>query len=192
MRLSLTTNIAVLGLLLLVKPALAADPAAQTQQLFGVSDIITAIKSEIKRAQASETGSPRLSVDLVELQLNTVAVKTADGKITVGVPTIGFEIGGSGSSTIAQQLHVSLTSQEPAEIGASQSLGLVEVITELKNALRSTMNEPPRFDFQQLRYQVEFEVEKQIGGRVSFVVDVSGATSQVLKHQITFFLSRAR
>jgi hypothetical protein len=186
----------ILALLLFAHGARQASLAqAETQAgPFRASEVIQAVKREIRLAQAQETGSPRLTIDLVELELTTVATKEAGAGLTVTVPTV--DVGGevTAGNSMTQTLSLSLTSLDAPEVSAGESLGLVEVIREVKRALKIALNEPPRFDLGQFQYTVQFALQREANGRLRFVLfELPRAKlSQASSNQITLHISRTR
>lgn len=71
----------------------------------GLADAIATIKSELTLAQETATsGTMRMSVQSVTVELKVVATKTGEASVGFRVPVIGLELG-AGSSLSQERTH---------------------------------------------------------------------------------------
>ena len=158
---------------------------------FEVDEIITAIKNEIKTASISELGSPKFTIEKVDVALTVVSTETEKGVLAVKIAGFSHEADHGGST--AQSYHNLNFSFKPT--GASSfspeiSLGLVEPIKRVKSSLRKAYNTPPSFQMEGFTFKLEFAIEQNIDGRIRFrILELDDLKAQnIPTHHVTIHM----
>ena len=151
----LTINVSVIGV------------AHSTE--FEIDEIITAIKNEIKTANISELGSPKFTIETVDVALTVVSTETEKGTLAVKILAFGNEVD-NGVSPSKSYHNLSFSFQPTGSSGFSPeiSLGLVEPIKRVKSSLRKAFNSPPSFQMEGFTFKLEFAIEQNIDGGIHF------------------------
>ncbi len=138
---------------------------------FEIDEIITAIKNEIKTANISELGSPNFKIETVDVALTVVSTVTEKGSVAVNI--IGYDNEAYNQVFTSKTFHKLKFSFQPA--GASGyspeiSLGLVEPIKKVKEAMRKAYNTPPNYQMEGFTFKLEFAIEKNIDSGIRFTI----------------------
>jgi hypothetical protein len=154
--------------------------------IFPVAAVIAQIKHELAAAQNTAGASVGLALEKVDVTLAVSRVVEANGKVSVGVPAIGLELGGAGSrkgeeaSTVAIQL---LPPKGTGTLSATppEDLGLTQMIVQTRAELLKGLNEEPKLDAKQVVMTVKFALSKTVGptGQLKFVVVTIGGGGTV-------------
>jgi len=136
---------------------------------FEIDEIITAIKNEIKTANISELGSPKFTIETVDVALTVVSTETEKGALAVKIVGSGNQVD-NGASTSKSYHNLSFSFQPTGASGFSPeiSLGLVEPIKRVKSSLRKAFNSPPSFQMEGFTFKLEFAIEQNIDGGIHF------------------------
>jgi hypothetical protein len=158
---------------------------------FEIDEIISAIKNEIKTANLFELGSPNFKIENVDVALTVVSTKTEKGALAVKI--IGYDNEADNEVLTSKSYHkLSFSFQPTGASGFSpeMSLGLVEPIKKVKASLRKAYNTPPYFQMEGFTFKLEFAIEKDTDGRISFtVIELNGLKARnVTTHTITVYL----
>lgn len=150
-----------------------------------LAEVIASVKREL--AIAENTAGPRagLALATVEISLAVSAEHTADGKLTIGVPLLGAEIGGGGERTSSRlsTVTVVLAPPEPSLLMSNTSLddlAIAQAIVDIRTQLASGLDDEPRLLPSSVEYALEFGVARSGGpsGKVSFLVFSASAGSE--------------
>jgi len=162
-------------------------------ETFPLDEIIATIKNEIQLARAKETGSPKLKIDSVSIDLSTVIQKSASGGIKVSIAGFGGGVSGEIKNDQVQRLKLDLIPVGSINISGYSSIGLVEAIQNVKRSVRHAYNQPPRFLMKTFTYEIEFVVKKETGGGLSFsIIDLGGIKkANIATHKIFVTMSLA-
>jgi hypothetical protein len=158
---------------------------------FEIDEIITAIKNEIKTANISELGSPKFTIETVDVALTVVSSETEKGALAVKIVGFGDEVHNRVSTS--KSYHALSFSFQPA--GASSfspeiSLGLVEPIKRVKSSLRKAYNTPPSFKMEGFTFKLEFAIEQNIDGGIRFrILELEDLKAQdIATHHLTIHM----
>jgi Trypsin-co-occurring domain 2 len=144
----------------------------------GVSDVIEAIKQEIRAAQQVVIGEPRLELVEVILEINAVVTRSAAGGVKAEIMTLSLgpsiEAGFGGKQS--QKITISL---QPPERVITQSsldlskLDLAKTILTLRRELREGLAKEPVLLPNKLDIEMHFAVQKhtetQLGLKLVFI-----------------------
>jgi hypothetical protein len=155
---------------------------------FEIDEIITAIKNEIKTANLAELGSPNFKIDNVDVALTVVSTETDKGALVVKI--FGYDNESDNEVLTSKSYHkLSFSFQPTGASGFSPeiSLGLVEPIKKVKASLRKAYNTPPYFQMEGFTFKLEFAIEKNTEGGISFtVIELNDLKARnVTTHKIT-------
>ena len=158
---------------------------------FEIDEIITAIKNEIKTANISELGSPKFTIETVDVALTVFSTETEKG--TLAVKILGFGNGvDNGVSTSKSYHNLSFSFQPTGASGFSPeiSLGLVEPIKRVKSSLRKAYNTPPSFQMKGFTFTLEFAIEQNMDGGIRFrIFELDDLKAQnIATHQVTIHM----
>lgn len=158
---------------------------------FEIDEIITAIKNEIKTANISELGSPKFTIETVDVALTVFSTETEKG--TLAVKILGFGNGVDNGVSTSKSYHNLSFSFQPA--GASDfspeiSLGLVESIKRVKSSLRKAYNTPPSFQMEAFTFKIEFAIEQNMDGGIRFrILELEDLKAQgIATHHVTIHM----
>lgn len=106
-----------------------------------LASVISQIKRELAAAQRVPGASANLNLDKVDVTLAVSRTVDATGKVTVGVPAVGAEFGGSGSRKTDElsSLQVELVPPKPTGLLSTEDtkdFGLTQMIVEARRQLR--------------------------------------------------------
>lgn len=154
------------------------EPVAQAT----LAEVISAVKRELAAAEGEAGPRAGLVLDEVEIELSVTRSRTAGGKLSVGVPVLGVELGGGGALTDkhASKVKVVLAPPAPSLLlrdGGIGDLGIAAAIVDIRSQLVAGLEEEPRLVPKKAEYHLEFAVERAGGptGKVTFlVVSVGG------------------
>ena len=157
-----------------------------------IDEIITALKQEIQTANQVESGSPNFQIETVDVVLSIVSSDMEKGGVSLKIA--GFSDEGSIDGFNPQAYHRLSFSFKPAEISGTSSqasLGLVEPIKKIKQSLRKAYNSPPRLNMDGLKFKLEFAIQKNPNGFISFkTIDLEDIKAQsIATHQITLYMT---
>lgn len=168
----------------------SATPKAYSSE-FEIDEIITAIKNEIKTANLSDLGSPNFKIENVDVALTVVSTETKKGALAVKI--VGYDNEADNEVLNSKSYHKLSFSFRPT--GASGfspeiSLGLVEPIKVVKASLRKAYNTPPNFQMEGFIFILEFAIEKNTEGGISFtVIELNDLKARnVITHNITIHM----
>ena len=179
---------------------LAATSARAETTIFPLQEVISEIKKELVAAQNTPGGGTALKLDSVELNLVLSDATDGSGGLSVGVPEIGAEMGGSAkaSSEKVSTIYVSLKPPKPlAVMGAvtAGDLGLTRVIVETRKELQKAMVDEPVLTPEKVRIEIRFALSKSGGpsGKFHFFVvsaDAAATWSASRTNTITLNFSK--
>ena len=136
---------------------------------FEIDEIITAIKNEIKTANISELGSPKFTIETVDVALTVVSTETEKGTLAVKILAFGNEVdNGVSPSKSYHNLSFSFHPTGASGFSPEISLGLVEPIKRVKSSLRKAYNTPPSFQMEGFAFKLEFAIEQNVDGGIRF------------------------
>lgn len=181
-------------------------PVAQAQSapVFPISSVIAEVKRELAAAQNVPGAAVDLKLEKVEATLAVSRVVDANGKVSVGVPALGVELGAGGTrkSEDSSTLYVELVPPEPGRaLGATETknFGLTEAIVDTRRELAKGLRDEPRLDPKKVVITVKFGVTQSAGptGQLKLVVltvggGVSVAASDVSTIVLTFAANPGR
>lgn len=174
--------------------SLAGLEQTQAQsQGFNVEDVIAAIKDEIRTAQATETGEPRLKIDRVEVELTIVAAKSGSGGLKFEIPVVGAKLQAEATRRATHVLKLILSPSNISEVRSPSNFGLVSALRQVKQALRNAIHKPPALRLENFVFEIEFLVTKKAGIGLQFLIfeipnlDIEHSYS----HKLKIFMSLA-
>jgi len=160
--------------------------ATEPSGSFPVAAVIAQVKRELAAAQNSPGASVGLKLDKVELNFALTRTVDANGKVTIGVPAVGVEIGGNGSRKTedASSLLVELVPPRPLGImsGAdTRDFGLTEAIVETRRQLRQGLDDDPKLEPRKVQITLRFVVTRTGGptGQIKFLVFSVGGGANI-------------
>lgn len=152
------------------------EPISLREQAIRVSDVIAEIKSQLRVTQQVVIGEPRLELSEVILSVGTVITRSLDGKIEVGVPTLGMSVAAGGRSMRQHTQQVTLTLEPPEPVITQAStewgdLDMAAAIIAMRRELQKGLSEEPRLLPKSLEINVAFAAERMVnaGGKVKLV-----------------------
>jgi hypothetical protein len=154
---------------------------------FEIDEIITAIKNEINTANLHELGSPKFTIETVNVALTVDSKETEKGLITVKIDGLGNE--NEDGPSISKSYHNLSFSFQPSDTSGFSpeiSLGLVEPIKRVKSAFRKAYNTPPSFQMERFTLKLEFAIKQNIDGGIRFrILEIEDLKVQnIATHQI--------
>ena len=141
-----------------------------------IADLLSVIKNELRAAQKVTIGEPRLELRTVTLELATVIVRAADGKIEVGVPQVGLtgSVGGTTQDTGSSKVKIQLAPPSPQILmgDAPGPEDIAKTIVEVRRQLQRSLSQEPRLDPQTVTMEIEFGIKRAVeaGGKIEFLV----------------------
>ena len=191
-------SLLVAGCLCLTLAQAEAQTATQPAPVFPVSAVIAQVKRELAAAQNAPGAGLNLTLEKVETTLAVSRVVDASGNVSVGVPAMAAQVGGSGSRKAedSSTLYVELAPPKPgASLGAVEpkNLGLTEAIVDTRRELLKGLADEPRLDPRRVVITIKFTVTQTLAatGQLKLVVlSVGGggslASSDVSTVMLTF------
>ena len=158
---------------------------------FEIDEIITAIKNEIKTASISDLGSPKFTIETVDVSLTVVSMETEKGAFAVKIVGFSSELDhGVSSSQSYHNLNFSFQPTGASSFSPEISLGLVEPIKKVKSSLRKAYNTPPSFQMDGFTFKLEFAIEQHIDGRIRFrILELDDLKAQnIATHHVTIHM----
>lgn len=159
-----------------------------------VGELITALKSAIKRASVSATDPYRdLQVSEVQLTLNTVATRKAGGGLEFCVPFVGMNV--RFGRTVAHQtthtMEITLVPEPAAPVIETRDLAVDDVLVDAIDTIRSVMARAAEGDdpFTMKDSNVELSFGVTEDGNIS--LGVEGELRDEITHTMRLTLSRA-
>lgn len=136
---------------------------------FDVDEIITAIKNEIQTANISELGSPKFTIETVDVALTVISKETEKGALAVKIAGFSDELDDVSFASISYH-NLSYSFRPGASSGFSPeiSLGLVEPIRKVKSSFRKACNTPPSFQMDGFTFKLEFALVQDVNGGIRF------------------------
>jgi hypothetical protein len=166
-------------------PSISPGVAAPKDE-FDIPEVVKAVKEEVQRARARDTGSPKLRIDRVELELRVAAKQ----ELTTGVTVSVVAVKGAASEEKTHTLSIVLTPIGDVPVGTGNDLGLVPAIQSIKQTLRKSINTPPAFGMRTFIFEVETAIEKNVAGSINFIViKPELERKNVITHKIKFHMS---
>jgi hypothetical protein len=158
---------------------------AQPAPVFPIAEVIAQVKRELAAAQNAPAAALVLKLEKVEATLVVSRTVDANGKVAIGVPAFGLEVGGGGSRKAedSSTLYVELVPPEPGRaLSATETknFGLTEAIVDTRRALIKGLAGEPKLDPRKVVITVKFGVTQTVGptGQLKFVViSVGGGAS---------------
>ena len=166
--------------------ACANAAPAQSRSVFPIASVIAQVKRELAASQNTTGASLNLNLEKVEVTLAMSRVVDANGKVAIGVPAIGAEVGGSGTRKAEETstLFVELVPPKPTGLLSStdvKDFGLTEAIVETRSELLKGLADEPKLDPRKVVITVKFGVTRSAGasGQIKFVVISIGGGGSV-------------
>ncbi|MCH7889234.1 MAG: hypothetical protein IIA00_08145 [Proteobacteria bacterium] len=168
-------------------------PTYAESQDFDLEDVIAAIKDEIRTAQATESGEPRLKIDRVEVELTIVAEQAGEAGVNIKVPIAGGQLGVGGKRRTTHKIKLVLIPSTVSLVGSGSKFGLVSAIQRVKESLRRAIHKPPALKLENFVFEVEFMVQRSAKGGISFLIfEVSDLKSEnLVTHKLRIYMSLA-
>ena len=136
---------------------------------FEVDEIITAIKNEIQTANISELGSPKFTIETVDVTLTVVSKETEKGALAVKIVGFSDEFDDVLSTpTSYHKLRYSFRPISSSGFSPEIALGLVEPIKKVKSSFRKACNTPPSFQMDGFTFKLEFALVQHVDGGIRF------------------------
>lgn len=158
---------------------------------FEIDEIITAIKNEVKTADISELGTPKFTVEAVDVALTVFSTVTEKGVLAVKIAGFSnlFEDVLSPLRSY-QNLSFSFKPTGAADFSPDISLGLVEPIRKVKSSLKKAWNTPPSFQMDRFKFKFEFAIEQDVDEGIRFrILELDDVRAQnIATHRITVHL----
>ena len=141
--------------------------SSPVDQIVEISAVIQKIKAELQAAQQVVIGEPRLELSEVTLTISTVTTRNLDGKITVGVPTLGLALAldGQGTRERTQRMVLALEPPEPVITQSAtdfDDLDIASALIAMRRELQKGLTEEPRLLPKSLDIEVAFAVERKL------------------------------
>jgi hypothetical protein len=158
---------------------------------FEIDEIITAIKNEIKTANISELGSPKFTIETVDVALTVASAETEKGALAVKIVGSGNEVdNGVATSKSFHNLRFSFQPSGASGFSPEISLGLVEPIKRVKSSLRKAYNTPPSFQMKGFTFNLEFAIEQNMDGGLRFrILELEDLKAQgIATHHVTIHM----
>jgi hypothetical protein len=167
--------------------ALAASAAqAAASPVFPIAAVIAQVKQELATAQNAPGAGLVMALEKVEVTLAVSRVVDANGKVTIGVPSMGLEVGGGAGrkSEESSTLYVELVPPKGGGIlGATEieNFGLAEAIVDTRRQLLKGLADEPKLDPRKVIISVKFGVARTAGptGQLKLIVISVGAGQSV-------------
>ena len=160
-----------------------------------VSDVIDAIKTEIRAAQQVVIGEPKLELIEVVLEINAVVTRSATGGIKAEILTfaLGPSLEGTLGSSQTQKITISLQPPEPVITQSKfdiTKLDIANTIVALRRELQVGLSKDPKLLPNKLDIEMEFAVQKDVesGIGVKLIFIEFGPKTKISKenlHKIT-------
>jgi hypothetical protein len=164
--------------------------------LFPLNEVVQKVKDEIKYAIASDNDSLKIQIDGWDLELSVVTKRDVKGGLSILVA--GVELGGSAGlqKEDTQTIKISLVPDHGKVVVDSKPefLHLANAIKTVKEAIRTAQREPPSFTLDKFDLETEFAVEKEIGGKIKFLILELGQAGfkRFATHKIKIHMSIAK
>lgn len=155
---------------------------------FEIDEIISAIKNDVNTANISEIGSPKFTIERVNVALTVVSTETAKGAIAVKIVGFGSEAEYEPSrSRSYHNLSFSFQPSDSSGFSPEISLGLVEPIKRVKASLKKAYNTPPSFKMEGFKLKLEFAIHQHMDGGIRFsILELEDMKAQnITTHHIT-------
>ena len=152
------------------------------------AEIITALKNEIKTADISELGSPKFSIETVDVALTVFSTETEKGALAVKIAGFSNSIENDISPAKSyQNLKFSFQPTSTADFTPELSLGLVEPIKRVKSSFRKAYNTSPSFKMEGFKFKIEFAIEQNMDGSIRFrILELEDLLAQnIATHRLT-------
>ncbi len=161
---------------------------------FEIDEIITAIKNEIQTANITDLGTPRFTIETVDVALTVVSLENEKGGMVVKI--IGFSDALDDNLPDSLSRHkLSYSFQPLAASGISPdiSMGLVEPIKRVKTSFRKAYNTLPGLKMDGFTFKVEFALVQSIDGAIHFrILELDDMKARnISTHKITLHVKIA-
>ena len=136
---------------------------------FEIDEIITAIKNEIQTANVTDLGTPRFTIETVDVALTVVSTETDKGGLAVKI--IGFSNALDDNLSGPPSYHKLSYSFRPiaaSGISPDISMGLIEPITRVKASFRKACNTLPGLQMDGFTFKLEFALVQTLDGAIHF------------------------
>jgi hypothetical protein len=146
-----------------------ADAQPAPEPVFAVSAVIAQVKRELAAAQNAPGAALVLRLEKAEATLAVSRVVDANGKVSVGVPSLGLDLGGSGGRKAEQSSTLFVELAPPragAALGATETwnLGLAEAIVDARRELLKGLADEPKLEPRKVVITIRFGVTRTAGG----------------------------
>jgi hypothetical protein len=153
----------------------------QTQQAFPVADVVSQIKKELAAAQNTPGQVTGLSLTSVQLIFALTQTTDANGKVSIGVPILSADIGGTGerkaenTSTLTIELDPPTSSITMGGIDSTE-FGITQAIVSTRKQLAEGLNDEPKLVPKKVSLQFKFAVTRTGGatGQIKFLIFTVG------------------
>lgn len=177
-------------ILFLIATNLSANRIAHSTEL-EIDEIITAIKNEINTANIPELGSPKFTIETVNVALTVVSTETEKGIIAVKIIGYNNEVEDRRStSKTYHNLSFSFQPSDASGFSPEISIGLVEPIKRVKSSLRKAYNTPPSFHMEGFTFKLEFAIQQNMNGGIFFrILDLADLKAHnIATHYIKLYI----
>jgi hypothetical protein len=158
---TIVTIVMVIGSNLNGGRALAAE--------FEIDEIITAIKNEIQTANITDLGTPRFTIETVDVALTVVSTETEKGGLAVKIIGFNNDVDDHRSGSLSHhKLSYSFRPVAASGISPDISMGLVEPITRVKASFRKACNTLPGLQMDGFTFKLEFALVQTMDGAIHF------------------------
>jgi galactitol-specific phosphotransferase system IIC component len=113
----------------------------------------------------------------VDLRVQTRAVKAVNGGFNLEL-VVGFKIDGAVQEEKAQTLTLSLVPDTILKLGPIPTNKLIDGIEAISEAVAKAANKLPGFHLNNARVELDFALQKDGSGNISFVVEAGGSVSK--------------
>jgi len=175
----------IVGVVIIILLGLSVTDAGAEIVEFNLDEVVNAIKQEIETVRADESLPPRLFIDNIEIYLAVFTREEMNRSTSVKVGGYsGDPATGTVSGTRQNLSFILVPSGEP-ETRKYPKRGLAQAIQRVVFDLKHSLNEPPNFELTTFTFNLEFGLQKNTDGGISFdLVNLSPLRSKGLTHRI--------
>ena len=152
---------------------------------FDLDDVVNAIKQDIETVRATQSVSPRLMIDIVEIYMAVFTREELNRATSVKVGGYAGDPATGSVSGTRQNLSFTLVPAAEPESRKYAKRGLAQAIQKVVSDLKRSLSEPPNYDLTTFTFTLEFGLQRHTDGGISFdLVNLSPLRSKGLTHRI--------